>query len=75
MDKKVNDIIDYIKREMRDYSQVHYVDTEDNCVRFRCNFCRISCMGIQNIVAKFPLIDIYICDGILCFDYTSYLNN
>lgn len=73
MEEKVKDIIDYIKSEMKVYSMVHYVDTKVDCVRFRCDYCSVNCMGIQNVLEKFRLVDVYISDGLLCFDYTEYL--
>lgn len=72
MEKKRNDIRDFIRAEMKYYSQVHYIDSDDSRVEYKCEYCSIFNSGIMLIKEKFPEILIYIEDGLLVFDYTYY---
>lgn len=65
-------MVDFIIREMKSYSQVHYVKTDVNGVQFYCEFMSLNNLGMENIIKALPMCKVRIVDGLLSFDLYNY---
>lgn len=65
-------MVELIKREMKDYSQVHFVKCDLDCIFFYCSFLTFSNLGMKNILRALPLCKVRIIDGLLAFDLSNY---
>ena len=72
MDMKKKEVIEFIKNEMKPFSNVHLIDDCGFALRFYCTYCSINNRGVKRIMDKYPKIELYIEDGLLCFNYTYY---
>lgn len=72
MDMKKKEVIEFIKNEMKPFSNVHLIDDCSFALRFYCVYCSLNNRGIKRIMDKYPGLYLYIEDGLLCFGYTNY---
>lgn len=70
---KKEEVIEYIKSQMKPYTNVHFIGDFCFSVRFYCIYCSLNNDGIKSIINKYPLVYPYIDNGLLCFDYRSYV--
>ena len=69
---KKKEVIEYIKNEMKPFSNVHFIDDFGFALEYYCVYCSLDNRGLKRIMDKYPELSIYIAGGLLCFNYTNY---
>lgn len=72
MEKSFEYMYNFVRKQMDYKSQVHFITTYGHSLQYYCEFLPLNCSSIRKIQRAFPLVDIFIQDGLLQFDFDKY---